>query len=154
VSVESFDALTKFLNGDIEYIVECGYSPKILDYSKAELDTSFGDRELKLLTLFGKSDGTLTWGINTYKDGSGSNTVFKIATNYEQAKEILANSIKDYGSINSYIVKEAEKHNVELDQKLLSDYKMKGKEQVLKNIERYKKDIEKQEERLIEIESP
>jgi len=151
--LESFDVLTKFLKGEIKYVVSGGYDPKILDYSKEEMDTSFGDRSLKLLTLFGRSDGTLTWGINRYRDGSGfDSTWYGVATSYDEAKDLLTKAIKEYGSINEHIIKEANRHNIELDSELVESYKQKRKEVILKLIENKKKDIEKCNDDMTELE--
>lgn len=152
VTLDSFNVLEKFLKGEIKYIVVGGYHPRILDYNKEEIDTSFGDRDLKLLTLFGKSDGTLVWGINRYKDGSGSDSKwYGIATNYEEAKELLSKAIEDYGSVNEYIVKEAKEHDIKLNLELLNKYK-EAKELQIKNvIDAKKKEIKDCQKRLSEL---
>jgi hypothetical protein len=149
---EGFDTLRKFISGDIKYIVTTGYIPDILDYDSQELDTSFGDKELKLLTLFGKSDGTLLWGINQYRDGSGGNTYFYPATTYDEAREIFKSGVLKYGSLNEYIIKAAKKHGIELDAALLSEYKKKQKDSKEQGIEDAKKRIEKLEGEILEVE--
>lgn len=154
VTVDSFDVLTKFLKGEIKYVVCGGWSPKILDYNKEEMDTSFGDRDLKLLTLFGRSDGTLTWGINRYRDGSGGDSTWcGVATSYDEAKELLTNAIKEYGRINEYVINEAKKHNIELDLEMVGAYKEKRKAEILKSIESKKKEVEKYESDITELEN-
>ncbi len=77
---ESVSSLVNFLSGSYQWIVINDYSLKppipfadVLeklesDYSRVRYDG------LKLLTLFGKSDGNLEFRINHYSDGSGSNT--------------------------------------------------------------------------------
>lgn len=152
-TVESFDILTKFLKGEIKYVVSGGFAPQILDFSKVEMDTSFGGGYLKLLTLFGKSDGTLTWGINRYKDGSGGNsTWYGVATNYEEAKGLLISAIKECGQINDHIIKEAKKHDIELDAEWVANYKEKRKAEILKSIESQKNVIEKYKDKIAELE--
>lgn len=154
VTIESFNVLTKFLKGEIKYIVTGGYSPKILDYNIEEMDTSFGERNLKLLTLFGKSDGTLVWGINKYKDGSGYDSVwYAIATNYEDAKELFLKAVREYGKINESTIKEAKRHNIKLDSSMIDAYKQETKEGILKSIENKKKEIEKQNQYISELDN-
>ena len=43
-------------------------------------------KQIKLMTLFGDSDGSLTWKVNKYYDGSGSWSVVYLSSSEEEAK--------------------------------------------------------------------
>ena len=71
MSEESFNTLSSFLSAEIKWIVKKGYGlPEIIEYGVE--NCSFDDN-LRLLTLYGRSDGTLQWRLNNYSDGSGGN---------------------------------------------------------------------------------
>lgn len=147
VAEESFDVLTMFLKGEVKYLVKTGWSPEIIEFKDQQDD----DRELKLITLFGRDDGTLTWGINRYSDGSGDNTKYFVCSSYKDAKIKLEEEIKKYGRINEYIISEAKKHDIELDSQLLKEYiekKIKEKQEI---IDRKKQEIINWEKEINEL---
>ncbi len=65
--------LDDFLAGRITHYVESGYGPpKIVTFEDAKTKDSYDNRnKLKLLSLFGCTNGDLEWGLNLYNDGSG-----------------------------------------------------------------------------------
>ena len=72
---EKNDALKRvldFVNGGITHIVTIGWSGKPIIHTRAEYfkHDDYG-RDVKLLTLYGKSNGDITWKLNQYSDGSG-----------------------------------------------------------------------------------
>ena len=78
---EQLKTLEDYIAGKIKYFVKyCSYSPEIIHLPdnniEYDCDTySFGRtriNSMKLVSLFGGSDGRLDFRINTYKDGSGS----------------------------------------------------------------------------------
>lgn len=72
---EHLQVLEDFVAGKITHVLEIGHSScKIVDFH--ETNSCGNDRRvenIKLLTLFGRSDGTLIWRRNHYSDFSGSN---------------------------------------------------------------------------------
>lgn len=86
--------LELFLAGRITHLVsipEYGL-PEIHPLAWAiDNDTSFGARPgLRLMSLFGCSDGDLEWRLNRYRDGSGSWTTVIPCTSIAEAREELA----------------------------------------------------------------
>lgn len=73
-----FDAikhLDAFLNGEIEYFVTEHYGTveiKAKDDALKQYDSY--DKDLRLLTLYGRTKGDLQWRIAAYNDGSGTET--------------------------------------------------------------------------------
>ena len=69
---KSLGRLDDYLAGRITHYVESGYGPpKIVAFEDAKTGESERRNELKLLTLFGRTDGDLEWKLSQYSDGSG-----------------------------------------------------------------------------------
>lgn len=84
MSPEDLDLLEMFTTGQIKWAVDLDYrinDPVPFDTYFADVDTEYGRRRfdgIKLLTLFGTSEGNLRFRVNHYRDGSGcySNSYF------------------------------------------------------------------------------
>jgi len=141
-AIEQFDRLTKFLTGDIKYIVFVGYDTNIIPFDEILLE---GDKSsLRLLTLFGRAKGVLDWGINRWSDGSGTDTrIFDVATDYEEAKAFFKLAVVEYGQLTLSIIQNARAHNIELDAEMLKKYKETTRAAILKNKASYLKTIER-----------
>ena len=87
--------LLNFLEGRITHTVEHGYSYKIRGFSESLENNDRYDTDIKLMTLYGKSNGDLEYRINQYCDGSGSSTSISPAQSFKEAKEILEKVIVD-----------------------------------------------------------
>lgn len=88
---DGLDTLEDFLAGRITHLVKVGYgAPSITTLAEELVDRDDNGRErgLKLLTLFGVTEGKLTWGINRYRDGSGTNTNIYPAKSHAEAVDI------------------------------------------------------------------
>ncbi|MCH8851117.1 MAG: hypothetical protein IID41_00530 [Planctomycetes bacterium] len=74
---KSLERLDDYLAGRITHYVIFSYGPPTI--IKFEDTKSEGDgmrlEKMKLLTLFGRSNGDLEWGLNRYSDGSGMNSI-------------------------------------------------------------------------------
>lgn len=89
-----------FLDGKItHYVISEGYHRDEDGHYQLKISTpqqeKSGDechsRELKLLTLYGKSDRSVEWKLNYYSDGSGSSSHFCWpCTSIEEAKALAA----------------------------------------------------------------
>lgn len=127
--------LNMFIEGKLKYYVIEDYSDIYI--SKFEHETSDCENgKLKLLTLFGKTDGNLQWNLNQYSDGSGScNNVYPFCSYeeaYEKAKELIIKKLDFYFdkkiddfSIWSFerLLKSAKKIKMKIDKKYLVLYK-------------------------------
>lgn len=87
---ESLRQLDEFIAGRVTHYVEISYGPpSIVSFEDAKTDDASSRRDkLKLLTLFGRTDGNLEWGLNRYSDGSGSNATVYPCTSYIGAVEV------------------------------------------------------------------
>ena len=78
---EKLDIFTRFLSGTIEYLVVDSYTinpPIKMADAAVEFDKYYnGEKKfygLKLFSVFGGSDGNITYNMSRYGDGSGGNT--------------------------------------------------------------------------------
>ena len=89
---EQLQTLSDFMSGKITHLFVAGYSPEIIswvDSDKVYDINSWGGRTrvdgIKLVSLFGKSDGEMSYRLNEYRDGSGSSKKIYPATSYAAA---------------------------------------------------------------------
>ncbi|UAW53907.1 hypothetical protein QIT82_gp37 [Pseudomonas phage psageK9] len=154
------DLLKKVMSGQITHIFVSGYSPEIFEWtgSKAyDIDRYNGRVELKgikLLSLFGYSEGDLEYRLHTYRDGSGgSEQVFPVCSYNEalalaqtecdaQAAAYLAEnrsrfSMPDWQKIEGIVIPKA----------VIEKYEAEADAQRLKRIENLKKELQDLEEK-------
>lgn len=85
------DTLRAFLGGEITHYVVLSYDPQIItadDTGTFQIDNHYGETRLeamKLITVFGSSEGKLDYRINTYRDGSGSSNEIIPCRSYAEA---------------------------------------------------------------------
>ena len=87
---EALETAIKFLGGEITHAYCGGYYPKIyaVDDDHFFMKDSWNGRtieDLKIITLFGKTNGDVSFKLGQYSDGSGSSSEIKPATSYEEA---------------------------------------------------------------------
>lgn len=96
---ESLKRLDDFLAGKITHMVVCNWGSVMVKPLIQALQREDCDRDLKLLTLYGRTNGDLQWRINFWSDGSGSSTEAYPFTNEEEAmafaKEYVAEKLAD-----------------------------------------------------------
>lgn len=86
------DTLKKFMAGEITHLYVSGYSPSIADFIDGtepfDVD-NWGGRikvdGMKLVSLMGRSDGSLSYRLSRYSDGSGGGRDVFPATSYDEA---------------------------------------------------------------------
>lgn len=91
----SLALLKKVMSGQVTHIFVSGYSPEIYEWDGGkgiyEEDRDYGRvtiKGIKLLSLYGYSDGDLEYRLHTYRDGSGgSNQIFPTCS-YEEALKL------------------------------------------------------------------
>lgn len=141
---ECFKQMELFLAGQVKFLVSETYCC----YEIIHFADTMEDREdnVKLITLFGKSNGILTWKLNNYRDGSGTNrTVFPV-TSFEEAKALLEklilNQITELNVVNDGMVKAKKLYGLSVPtEDQISQKNLKTIEQKNKVIEKLKLDI-------------
>jgi hypothetical protein len=71
----ALNRIEDFIDKKITHLAVFGYgAPKVATFDEAMRDFEYGrfSNDIKLLCLFGKSNGDLEWRVNQYYDGSGS----------------------------------------------------------------------------------
>lgn len=150
-----FELLAKFLSGRIHFVVSvgyCGMEIKTFDSEIGGTNDNYHsfDRDLKLMTFFGKNDKTFNVGINRYSDGSGS---YSTHSPFETEKEALQ-YVHDWinsDKLTTCKVNAAKKYNLTIDPKQMDEYKKEQIENIIKSIEAEHKTIEKHNKKIEEI---
>jgi len=98
---KQLELIEEFLDGSVldrPCVVEGWGGPKAFKSFKEALadsdylsDNRDAKQGLKLLTLFGKTNGDLQWGINTYYDGSGSTNHVTVVKTDDDAETFMKN---------------------------------------------------------------
>lgn len=133
------DLLIDFISGDVKYLVTESYGSIDIEEFNDTIVSKDGNRfdSIKLLSVFGRTDGDLAYKVNQYNDGSGSwKTIYPCKTKEEAL--VLLNDRFNEGlkkGLCSRTLKTAEKYNLEIPKNLMEEYKIKEKERILKEIE-------------------
>lgn len=145
--------LDDFLAGRITHLVDVYYyEPRILDLSAA-LDTGDAAYPLKLVTLFGNSNGDFQWKISRYADGSGGYRKIYPVTSYEEAlavaKGIIASYLEDTKTKPSVkYVEFADKWGVEVPEDYRAAINSKQRAELLLTKENLQDQLAQLEEKL------
>ena len=137
---QQLNRLDDFLDGEITHIVFLNYQIKIEEWGSKELNCNENHKSLKLITLFGDSNGDLQWNLNSYRDGSGSNISIVPCCSYPEAiaviqkhiDDLLANNPNEYNI--SYCIDAVKGYNLKIDQKWIDNDKEKRTKIALKKV--------------------
>lgn len=154
--------LADFLSEEDKWVVSCYYSSWYVEKFDSDgidkLDKIDEDHyssrnfsSLRLLSLYGNSDGNLQWKINTYSDGSGSDSDVAFFHTKEAALEFLQRKLNKIKEYNEELIKTAKRLGLVLDENKIQKYKDDRRESIKKNICNLQKQIEDQIKRLEEI---
>jgi hypothetical protein len=140
LSRESFDRVFDFVSGEITHVVYENYSDlSIVPFDKFLTGNEYG---LKLVTLYGKDDGTLSFRLNEYSDGSGGSKTFFPFKSHEDAVLFLSERLVAKEKIYAKDIETANKYGVVLDAEKISAARDYALEQAQKNIENALKQYE------------
>lgn len=133
-----FDLFCDVMAGNFKYVVvdESYYFPVPKSFEKAVIDTSDSYFDIKLISLFGASDGDFEYKINAYKDGSGSWSKIKFIRDDAELnlffEDWYKGKLNDGGlSIDDLI--QLKKHGIELPKDVLEEVKAKHRDQINKH---------------------
>lgn len=117
---EQLDLLKDFLGGKItHYAIIKGYSPeirKIDDLQNFDYDNYYGSvkiEALKLISLFGSSNGDLSWKMNRYRDGSGDWVEIVPCRSYEEALKHIQKLFDEVS--DKYLSNEGKNRSIDLE---------------------------------------
>lgn len=134
---EHFQLLTDYIVGDIKWIVIIDYSPKIIPFEVFEKEY---DGQLRLISLFGRSGGDVTYGQGSYSDHSGSRENFIPFTDYEAAFDKFKSLVLSK-PITVESLKVAKENGFDFPEDQKQEFYKSQLVNLQKNIENYQKSI-------------
>lgn len=147
VSEDSFKTLVDYITGEIKWIIVNNYRLELLPIEKFN---QLYENKLRLISIFGKDDGSMTYAVGDYYDYSGGHKSFIPFNNYIDAyakfKELL---IAD--GINDHNLKLADEFGIYFPKEDLDKYYSNQRAYLEKNITAYKSEIKKWETMISEI---
>jgi hypothetical protein len=153
LSEDKLKQLIDFISGDIKYVVIEGYSSfDILDFNTAITKRFFGDYNgIRLLSVFGHSDGDLSYGINEYKSKDCDWVTIHPCKTMEEALDILRErfSIMVKERFSSDLLKVAKEYNLDIPDDIVKKYNKEKRESLLADIEKEKQQIQAYENELL-----
>lgn len=107
---------------------------------------------MRLLSLYGYSNGDLQYNVNEYSDGSGSDKSVKFFRSREAGIEYMQKYIDSVEEYNSSHIDMAKKYGLILDADKVAEYNRERKERILKNINKCEEDLKIYKQKLEEFE--
>jgi hypothetical protein len=154
---EHLHLLRDFLAGKVtHYAFPCSYDPEIrsLEENKAfQTDSDYGRttiEAIKLVSLWGNSDGNLEYRLHTYKDGSGGNVTIIPCRSRKEAVAVLQKELdaktKLYledttGRKSLYVEKWSAIKGIVIDERAIKKFNADGIATLDKKIEKLKLDL-------------
>lgn len=122
-----FETLVNCISGKITHVVIKNYN----GYEIYEFQNKIGkydryDNNIKLISLYGNSNGYLNYHLHQYSDGSGGNKdeIYPF-TSYELAFDFIKNNILseiEISGVDKYIFDNCVKYNIEIPKEKLFEY--------------------------------
>lgn len=163
---DQLDLLRDFLAGKITHFAFlCSYSPDIVTCEENKVyqtDNDYGRIKIegmKLVTLFGNSDGSLEYRISEYRCGSGCSSTVIPCRSREEAVEKLQEYFdelceKELDESNRYTIsldKWEKLEGISIPKKILKKHKAAKIKAVTEGIEKLKSEVVKAESKLEEL---
>lgn len=146
-NLEAFKELDRILTDKWEYVLTIRYSePEII----AQEDFEWGKR---LLTVFGDSQGDITYRINRYGDGSGSDSrQVYFCNSKEEALAIWIDFANTKEYLSSYDLEFAKKNGLKLQKAKVKAYYDQQKNAAKANMEQKEREADAYRNQLKELE--
>jgi len=151
---DDFTRLIDFISGNFKFVVMSDWG----DFSIREYDDSISTRDrfgsfesIKLLSVFGQTNGDLAFKINEYCDGSGQwRTVIPCKT-MDDALAVLKDQVSKYiesRGVSESLVKTCNKYQIQIPKDKMDKFVNEKRDSVLKKIKEAKELTEKYEREL------
>lgn len=160
--IEDLQHIKDFIDGKITHFLGTTWKTEIITFEEAmrsQDEYTHRLNPLKLLCLFGDSEGNLSWNINMYRDGSGSWRTWRPFTSYEDAKAALSErASKEFakylsGDRVAYLydlIKECRKHNVVVPDEVQDKCELDRCQKIQKSIDEYESKLASLRRQLID----
>lgn len=140
-SPESFQTFVDVLTGNIKWVVVTGYIPELLEWDKFH---KMYEDKFRLLSIYGRDNGSFTYAKGSYSDYSGSSDNFTPFSNYEDALTVFKEEVLKRG-VNDKTLELATKFNIVFPEAQIAAYKEDRIKNFQGHIIKYKEDINKWE---------
>jgi len=155
IKVEALDTLYKFLNDEITHVVKTGWDYAILPFKPLLAGDHNYREDLRLISLFGSSEGNLDWRLNYYRDGSGTYEAIVPCTSLEEANEVLIKTIQEKipkNGVDERMIKAEKQYCITaLTDEHRNEYYRKILDAKKQNVEKLKSDLLKNESEIGEF---
>lgn len=143
LSPDVFKSLEMFLLNKVKWIVKTSYTPELLEWKDEKVmgNTRY-DEGLRLISLFGRDNGTMSYKLHEYSDGSGfGGSKIVPFDNYEDAFDYFREMLLKSG-VNDTSIKTAKQYDIEFPKEQLIEYYQKRIINTQSAIDSYKKSYE------------
>ena len=141
VNENSFNTLIDYITGEIKYIVIDGYDIVLMPID--QFNQMYEDK-LRLISIFGKDDGSFSYAVGEYSDRSGGSKKFHPFKNYEDALRVFKEILLSRG-VTDKNIELAIRHGFEYPKDKIIEYVENQKQSLVKSIQSYKDSITKWE---------
>ena len=139
VEENKFDQLISFIVGDIKYVVIDQYGDLYLEeYDSAISRKEYGRFDsLRLLSVFGNTEGDLCYRMNQYRDGSGSWSDIHPFSTKEEALSFLKEQFDEKIKIRltDKLVKLSKEYGFEIPNDIMEKYKSEQRKGIQRHID-------------------
>lgn len=143
--------LFMFLSGEVKFLVKHDWRYVIEPFEDQIREGEYD--KIKLISLFGKSNGDLSWRLHRWSDGSGDNYQNIIpCQSMEEAKAILENAINKEKKISSPMIEAKKKYGLSVPTKEQeTEFNNSRIQDIEKSIKKLSMDIEKKRSEITKI---
>lgn len=147
ISPDSFNTLVAYLTNEITWIVKTGSSPELIEFKNF---TQNYENKLRLVSIYGDDDGTMTYAIGSYNDYSGHSKFFHPFTKYDEAFDFFKSTLLKQ-TINDSHLEIADKYGISFPEEGVKLFKSNAAANLVKNIESYEVQIQKWKDKISEL---
>jgi len=135
-SKKLFERIDNYISGKYKFFVLDTYSPEIISLEEWNESNEYG---LRLVSIYGKDDGTMIFKINQYSDGSGNSKNFVPCKSKREAISVLQKHLNEQDSYSEYSLKNIEKYNLKFDKEKMKVFLQKQIDNAKKSRDNYYK---------------
>jgi len=144
VNPEVFNTLIDYITGEISWVILYNYNTTSLIHID-ELSQLY-EGKLRLISLFGETNGDLNYHIGSYSDYSGGSKRISVYRDYESGVLELTKIFEEMESYNESTITEAIKHKIKLDYSKFHAFKDKKIESLDRDIKYRQEELKKKTE--------
>lgn len=150
---DHFNTLLDFMCGDIKYLLfsQKWRSYDIIEFKDAMSYDGYSRSSMRLLSLYGKTDGNLEYALHQYPEGSSTETIIIPFKSYDSALSELINIITNKDKLEDRDFEASKKFNIKLDGDKLKSYYQSKINSELRIFDNYKKKMEKANAKINEL---